>query len=57
MRTTLDGRARWITLQGMPGLSTPFVVSIYCWFAWEVGCSYAIWSGVRAAWVRTVARG
>jgi hypothetical protein len=21
----------------MPGLSTPFVVSIYCWFAWEVG--------------------
>src|SRR5918995_985672 len=21
----------------MPGLSTPFLVSIYCWFAWEVG--------------------
>jgi hypothetical protein len=21
----------------MPGLSTPFVVSIYCWFAWEGG--------------------
>ena len=21
----------------MPGLSTPFQVSIYCWFAWEVG--------------------
>ena len=19
----------------MPGLSTPFLVSIYCWFAWE----------------------
>jgi protein-S-isoprenylcysteine O-methyltransferase Ste14 len=30
-------RARWITLQGVPGLSTPFLVSIYCWFAWEVG--------------------
>jgi protein-S-isoprenylcysteine O-methyltransferase Ste14 len=30
-------RARWITLQGMPGLSRPFLVSIYCWFAWEVG--------------------
>jgi uncharacterized membrane protein YdcZ (DUF606 family) len=25
------------TLQGMPGLSTPFLVSIYCWFAWEGG--------------------
>jgi hypothetical protein len=24
-------------LQGVPGLSTPFLVSIYCWFAWEVG--------------------
>jgi hypothetical protein len=21
----------------MPGLSTPFLVSIYCWFAWEAG--------------------
>ena len=21
----------------MPGLSTPFLVSIYCWFAWELG--------------------
>ena len=21
----------------MPGLSTPFLVSIYCWFAWEGG--------------------
>ena len=21
----------------MPGLSTPFLVSICCWFAWEVG--------------------
>jgi hypothetical protein len=21
----------------MPGLSTPLLVSIYCWFAWEVG--------------------
>jgi uncharacterized membrane protein YdcZ (DUF606 family) len=30
-------RSRWITLQGMPGLSTPFLVSIYCWFAWEGG--------------------
>jgi hypothetical protein len=30
-------RARWITLQGVPGLSTPCLVSIYCWFAWEVG--------------------
>ena len=20
---------------GMPGLSMPFLVSIYCWFAWE----------------------
>ena len=25
------------TLQGAPGLSTPFLVSIYCWFAWEGG--------------------
>ena len=30
-------RARWITLQGVPGLSTPFLVSIYCWLAWEGG--------------------
>jgi hypothetical protein len=22
---------------GMPGLSTPLLVSIYCWFAWEGG--------------------
>src|SRR2546429_7224955 len=29
-------RAR-VTLQGMSALSTPFVVSMYCWFALEVG--------------------
>jgi protein-S-isoprenylcysteine O-methyltransferase Ste14 len=35
---TPDGNAAsWITLQGMPGLSIPFLVSIYCWFTWEVG--------------------
>jgi hypothetical protein len=42
---------------GMPWLSTPLLVSISCWLAWEVGLLVHDLVGRKGRLVQTVARG